>query len=477
MATSSVNFLTSLGAGSGIDTKSLAQSLVDAERAPRKNLIDQKIAKEEKRITGQGAIKSLLTSLQGALGKLKDSSDFNSITPSISQPGALGVTASSNAQSGSYDITITQIAKATRLASEPLASASTALNVANNGAAFDLSVNGQNVSVSITTPSGIVSAVNAATNSTGVSAQLIKTGSGYSVVFTGKTGAANDFTVTGLPAEMTLRNAALQTAQDAEFTVNGLPITSSTNQVSEAIAGVTIDLYAPTTGGTSARLDLNRQTNVIKDNITALVNAYNDLEAGLKELGDSKSVLEEFGGTMTGDSLLQTVRSQIRAMLVKDAKATSTASDGTTTVSNPDVYAMRHVGLSFDRNGKLTLDSARLDAALSAKFDQVVTLFTADKNDQSVYATSSGGLAGEAYKDIDKMLRSTGIIARQSVSAQAKIVQYQKELTALEDRMNLLLKRYTDQFSAMDSIVGESNATKTGLTNSFKGLMAMYTNG
>ena len=70
MATSSVNFLTSLGAGSGIDTKSLAQSLVDAERAPRKNLIDQKIAKEEKRITGQGAIKSLLTSLQGALGKL-----------------------------------------------------------------------------------------------------------------------------------------------------------------------------------------------------------------------------------------------------------------------------------------------------------------------------------------------------------------------------------------------------------------------
>lgn len=476
MATSSVNFLTSLGAGSGIDTKALAQSLVDAERAPRKNLIDQKIEKEEKRITGQGAIKSLLTSLQAALGKLKDSSDFNSIAPSISQPGALGVTASSSAQAGSYDIAITQIAKATRLASEPLASASTALNLANNGAAFDLSVAGQTVSVSTATPAGIVSAVNAATSSTGVSAQLVKTGSGYSVVFTGKTGAANDFTVTGLPAEMTLRNAPLQTAQDAEFTVNGLPITSSTNQVSDTIAGVTIDLYAPTTSGSTARLDLNRQTSTIKDNITALVTAYNDLEAGLKELGDSKSTLEEFGGTMTGDSLLQTVRTQIRSMLMQDAKVTSTASDGTTTTSNPDVYAMRHVGLSFDRTGKLTLDSSKLDAALSGNFDQVVMMFTADKNEQSIYATVNGGLAGEAYKDIDKMLRSTGIIDRQSASAQAKIVQYQKELTALEDRMSGLLKRYTDQFSAMDSIVGESNATKTGLTNSFKGLMAMYTN-
>lgn len=477
MATSSVNFVTALGAGSGIDTKALAQSLVEAERAPRKNSIDEKIKKEENRITGHGAVKSLLTTLQSALAKLKDTSDFNSITANNSQPSAFGVTTTSSAQAGSYDISITQIAKATRLATEPLASDSTPLNLANNGASFDLSVAGHSVSVTTATPSGIVSAVNAARSTTGVSAQLVKTGSGYSVVFTGTTGAANDFSVSGLPPEISLRSAALQTAQDAQMTVNGLPITSSTNQIKDTIAGVTIDLYAPTTTGSTARLDLNRQSSTIKDNINALVNAYNDLDAGLKELGDSKSTLEQFGGALAGDSLLQTVRSQIRALLVTDMKVEVTGSDGTTTVSNPDVYAMRHVGLSFDRNGKMTLDTAKLDAALSNQFDQVVTLFSADKNEQSIYTTTNGGLAGEAYKSIDKMLRSTGIIDRQTVNSQTRITKYQKELTALEDRMSALLKRYTDQFSAMDNIVGDSNSTKEGLTNSFKGLMAMYTNG
>jgi flagellar hook-associated protein 2 len=74
------------------------------------------------------------------------------------------------------------------------------------------------------------------------------------------------------------------------------------------------------------------------------------------------------------------------------------------------------------------------------------------------------------------MLRSTGLIDAQTKSASAKIAQYKKELTQLEERMSALLERYTAQFTVMDSIVGESNSTRSNLTNSFKGLMAMYTN-
>ena len=49
-------------------------------------------------------------------------------------------------------------------------------------------------------------------------------------------------------------------------------------------------------------------------------------------------------------------------------------------------------------------------------------------------------------------------------------------MTQLEERMSALLERYTQQFTVMESIVGESTSTRAGLTNSFKGLMAMYTN-
>ena len=42
--------------------------------------------------------------------------------------------------------------------------------------------------------------------------------------------------------------------------------------------------------------------------------------------------------------------------------------------------------------------------------------------------------------------------------------------------MTRLLDRYTKQFAAMDSMVGQIKSTQTGLTSTFAGLMAMYTN-
>lgn len=494
MATSSVNFVSAMGAGSGIDTKALATNLVEAERAPRKDKIDASIKKEEARITGHGAIKYSLSQLQAALAKFNDASEFASITPGNSQPGAFGITTDSRASAGTYSIEVTQTAKATRLATTALPSSTQALN---SGAGFTLDFNFYNNTPPLATPpattstqsvsipagstslAGIVSTVNASTDTTGIRAQLVKTGAGYSVTFSGPTGAANAFNLSGLPIDASLMASPLQSAQDAKVSVDGLDITSQSNSISDVIEGVTLDLYSPTTAGSPARLDLSRQTTSIKDSLKALVTAYNEFDDGLTVLGDKDSKVEGYGGTMVGDSLLHTVRSQIRALLTKDAKIMSTPTDPSVSPSvlNPDVYAARHVGLSFDRNGKLTLDETKLDKALSSHFDQVVTMFTADKSGQSIYSPAEGGLAGNAVKSIDKMLRSTGVIDEQTKSANAKIVKYKEDLSKLEERMQALMTRYTKQFSVMDSIVGESNSTKTSLTNSFKGLMAMYTNG
>jgi len=580
MATSNVNIVNSLGAGSGIDIKALAQNLVEAERAPRQGVLDGKIQKEESRITGHGAIKSLLVQLQSVMSSLNDAKEFTSITPSNSQPAAFGATANSSAQSGNYSVEVSRIAKATRLATTNFTGTGVSLN---SGNAFDLWVNKaggsvggqqtvtfsalsagqsvtvagltltasgsmtadevatafstpattsgnayalsgnladwnvdaasgahlsltstpasttavsvstagdggsvpapaqptlgstQKITVSTATPAGVLRAVNAVSSTTGVSAQMVNTGSGFSITFSGQTGAANAFALSNLPTGMLMRGSALESAQDAELTVNGLAVTSAKNQVTDVIDGVTLDLFAPTTSGTPARLDLNRQTSTIKDNIKAVVDAYNQFDESLKVLADKESKVEEFGGALAGDSIITMVRSQIRAMFTKDGKAYP-GDDSTQSPLNPDVYAARHIGLSFDRTGKLTLDETKLDSALSTNFDQVVTMLTANKNDQSLYSPAPGGLAGDAVKNIDKMLRSTGIIDAQTKSATKKIEQYKKDLTQLEERMSNLLERYTEQFTVMESIVGESTSTRTGLTNSFKGLMAMYTN-
>jgi flagellar hook-associated protein 2 len=471
MATSSI--VNTLGAGSGIDVKALAQSLVDAEKTPKKERIDAKIAKSEARISGYSAIKFALSTLKTAFGKLNDASDFSSIQPSNTQPSAFGVSASSTAEAGSYSIEVLQTALAQRTASSNFADRATSLN---GGAAFklNLSVGGVSqgdIQVTTATPAGMVSAINGA--KLGVTAQLINTGSGYKVVITGETGAAKNFTLTSddgtatgtdpkVPVPGFSFSTSLQTATDASFKVNGLPVTRSSNTISDVIDGVTLDLYATSTG--AARLDLNRDTAGIKGNIQGLVTAYNDFEESLNILGDSASKVEEFGGALAGDNLLQSVRKQVRDMITSNS-----TTPGTT------IKAGRDVGLSIDRYGKLTLDETKLDKALQNNFGEVVTMFSAGTNNKSIYSTAPAGMAGGAINKLEKMLLSTGLIDTQSQNATKQITKYKEELTVLEERMQKLMTRYTNQFSIMESIVGNSNSTREGLKGTFEGMMKAYT--
>jgi len=453
---SSTNFVSALGAGSGIDTKSLAQNLASAEITPKKELIDAKIAKTEAKISAYGYIKTALADLQTAFSNLNDASDFNSIKPSNSQPSAFGVSTTASAAGGNYSVEVSQIATAQRSVSNTIAARDTELN---GGSAFNLTLTlgsgtPSTISVVKDTPSGIVSAINGA--KLGVTAQLVNTGSGYKIMLSGTEGAGQSFTMTSdtVSSGALDFDTTLQTASDARFKVNGLEMTRSQNSVSDVIDGVTLNLYTPTSS--AARLDLNRDTSAIKDSMALLVTAYNNFESTLKELGDSKSKIEEVGGSMVGDNYLQTVRNQVRSLI------TSNASTG-----GSNIKAARDVGLSFDRYGQMTLDSNKLDTALQNNFDEVVQAFSAGTNNKSVFSPAPAGIAGDAIRSLDKMLRTTGQLTSLNNDANKKITAYQAEIQKLDEQMQKLLERYTQQFSVMDSIVGNSTSTRDSLKSTF----------
>jgi flagellar hook-associated protein 2 len=536
MATSSI--VKTLGAGSGIDVKSLAQSLVDAEKIPQKERIDAKIAESEAKITGYGAVKYALSELKNAFAKINDARDFNSIQPSNTQPTAFGITASNTAEAGSYSIEVLQTALSQRTASSVFAQRSTHLGNANQAFTLQLSIGGgtaQSIDVNpgnprpAPTPAAIVSAINGA--KLGVTAQLIDTGSGHQIVLTGQPGHANRFEMSGtiagvasietddpsdptvpfvvnaeatassvqavfddgvslttvalvknnqgkwvlpdgtsrpdgsvtLSAQKPIFSQSLQVAGDASFKVNGLTVSRGSNTINDVIEGVTLDLYTPTTG--AARLDLNRDTAGIKNNLKGLVSAYNDYEETLKILGDRASEVEEFGGALAGESLLQSVRNQVRALV------TNTSNTPGTTIK-----AARDVGLTLDRFGKLNLDETKLDAALQNNFSQVTSMFTAGTSNKSIYSPAPAGLAGEAIKSLEKMLLSTGLIDTKTRNATAQIAKYQEDLKVLDKRMEMLMTRYMSQFSVMESIVGDSNSVREGLKGTFEGMAKAYGN-
>ena len=99
MATTT-NIVNTLGAGSGIDTKALATSLVEAERAPRKERIDTKKTETEARISAYGTIKFSLSELKTAFEAINDANELGSLQVSNSQSNAVKVSADSSATTG-----------------------------------------------------------------------------------------------------------------------------------------------------------------------------------------------------------------------------------------------------------------------------------------------------------------------------------------------------------------------------------------
>jgi len=314
------------------------------------------------------------------------------------------------------------------------------------------------------TPAGVVNAVN--TSGTGLTAQLVNTGDAstpYKVVLTGASGKYNAFGVSSSSSALNF-DTNLQTASNASLTVDGIGISSSSNTVSDAITGVTLNLLATNT--TPATLALNNDVSGAKTKITALVTAYNDSMDLFDELTNAGSTLATYGGTMVGNSTMNTIRTELRALVTGDS---STAS------SSGTLSALRDIGVEINSKGRLTTNSVKLDLALNFDFTNTVTLLSGNQENQSAYDSTASGLAGDASKTLTDMLSSTGTVAKESANATTRIGKYQDDLTALGDRMALLLTRYTKQFAAMDSIVGQTKSTQSGLTSSFAGLMAMYT--
>jgi flagellar hook-associated protein 2 len=110
------------------------------------------------------------------------------------------------------------------------------------------------IAASATTPAGIAAAINTA--NLGISAQLVSTGNAetpYKIMINGTSGATNEFSLTSLTtggAAVTGVNftSKLQSAENAELNVNGMAITSSTNRITDAIAGTTLELFSTTNG-------------------------------------------------------------------------------------------------------------------------------------------------------------------------------------------------------------------------------------
>ena len=147
---SAQKIISSLSAGSGVDVASLAQNLVDAEKAPQANAINAKIAKNDAKVSGMSAVMFMMTELKNALTAVKDKDSFNSLSITNSNSGAVGVVAAGSALAGQHSVSVSSLTQAQRSISSGFATSSTAINGGNS---FALTLAGTNAGVSVGTAS------------------------------------------------------------------------------------------------------------------------------------------------------------------------------------------------------------------------------------------------------------------------------------------------------------------------------------
>ena len=130
--------------------------------------------------------------------------------------------------------------------------------------------------------------------------------------------------------------------------------------------------------------------------------------------------------------------------------------------------------MSINQYGAITFTEATYDTAISSNYDDVVTMLTADTNNQNLFGVSNKGLAQDIATAIGDMTDSTGLVTVREAGAKTNLTENENELTKLEERMEKVYDRYLLQFGAMETLMATLDSTKDYLTSQFESLSKAY---
>ena len=450
--TPTTGLLTSMGVGSGIDVDGLVTSLVNAKKAPQQNQISNQAASANTQLSALGQTSAALSALQSAMASLTDGSAFTARTVGSSDTTVFAASSSGNPVSGSYNVVVDHLATSLKASSPAFATASTAAGTGT----MTLTVDGQSMSLTFDASNnslaGIRDAINKASDNPGIAATIVTGTDGAHLVLSGtRTGAANGFSITssggdgGLAAFNYDVGAAsgnglsvITAAQDAAFSIDGLPASSAGNTVSSAIDGVTLNLVKAGSSTLNVTNDGSKATSALNN----LVNTYNSF-VGIYQNLTKYDATSETAGAMIGDATLNAISSTLSRIVGGTANGSTLSA----------------IGISLQVDGTLKVDSAKLADALSDGGKKVGNLFA-----------GSDGFAARLNGQLEQWVGSNGTLASRTGSLAQQLKDLKTQQSALDTRMASLTARYQAQFTALDTLMSKLNSTSSYLQQQFDAL-------
>ncbi len=444
MATGTIS---SLGIGTGsLDSASLVEQLMALERQPI-NRLNAKEKTFDAQISAFGSVKSRLSTLQSAATTLADPNKLAAYAATAGDADVISATAGTFAHAGSYTIDVQQLATAQKSFSSLYAGTDTF-----GAGTLSFTVNGNTEDVVLSSSGNSLQDVANAINDADISVQatVVNGDAGSRLVLTSReTGSDNAFTLAVTSGDANLTSLGTFDgahpnalgAQNAIVTVEGETVTSQSNQITSAIANVTITATAV---GTST-LDVARDNSGISDAVQSFVDAYNDLrnEIGSQTAYDSENkVAQPLNGDATTRTLLNHLRSSI--------------SSAPASLAGSDFEYLYSLGVSVQQDGTLTFTSSKLDDAINSDFNGVVTALNA-------YGTAIDDMA-TSFTEAD------GLIDNRVNGINSSISTIDDQRERLEQQLTITEARLRAQFTALDTLMASLSTTSNFLTQQLDSL-------
>lgn len=441
------------GLGNGLDFGQVVDQLVKISRLPIDRLNEKKATLNSKS-TDYATLSTKLASLQSASDAIRLPSNFDRSSVSVSDSTVLSASGSSSATPGSYTVRVTQLAQShqlTNTAAKAVAATTTDI-VSGSSGTFTFQVrSGSNQTITLGA-SATIEDLQTAINDLGAGAvaSLVNTGTeaspAYRLVLTASsTGASSGITVVADNTDLDFLNASgtggtdtLQAAQNAIIVVgdpllNPLTFQRSSNTITDAIAGVTLALTKTTGAGTIA-VNVSRDTAAVKTSIKALATAYSEVVKFISERNTYDIATKE-GGIFFNEPTVRGVLSQLR-------NALSSSVSGLTTYTS-----VGEVGFKTERDGTVTIDEAKLDAALSSNYSAVKSLFINQAGSTGVAQLMTNAV--DVLDDIE-----AGAVTLRKGSLTDQISDLTDDIAKKEDLLSQYEERLRRQYAALDGLLG-----------------------
>lgn len=419
--------ISSVGIGSGVLTSDLIDNLISAERAPKELRLDRNQEEVTAKLSAFGRLQSAITDLRLPARTLGNPSALSELSLSSTNTAVSG-SVSSKASPGQYSVEVLALAQSHALATGVVADKdSTAMGtgimtISAGSASVDITIDGSN-----NTLEGIANAINSE-KGLGVNASVIDTGSGYKLVLSSQeSGLENSIKIsvddddlgdgdaTGLSqfAYNDTDKNLTQTiaAADASLKVNGVGITRASNNVSDVVDGLTLNLSA-TNIGSPAIVNISQDTEAVAERVQEFVDKFNELQAIVTELTEFNESNTNESGLLLGDSTVRNVINQTKNIIGRVVPG----------LENASVRTLAEVGITTDKDtGQFNFNKSVFTAALKDSPQDVTALFSEQGrvSDSQTNFVSSGinTKAGTYSVEVTQMATQGNFSGAKDVSA------------------------------------------------------------